>query len=271
MVNSLNKRSVNERKIKKNFLDVMKMIPMIDEDMSDLQPFVFVSKNHKVIDVPVNEEDILTTPFKLFSFELEDIALTCSEANEDESQLVNIQSIICKEIEPNKFDFWSYNKVTELNGSVKYITVKVNEYYVEYKTDSKNTKKIKSEKSLYDAYVDILSIYLKRIHTEYMGLYNSTGKAKFQKGKVKKIYRPKNVIYISHIKDKKDREKRLAQGNKNVRWVNSWNVRRHWRKLKNTDSFGKDRNGERTVKGYTFIDNYTKGVGELEFKVRRVN
>ena len=52
----------------------------------------------------------------------------------------------------------------------------------------------------------------------------------------------------------------------------TWDVMSHWRKLSNPESLGKDRYGERTVTGYTWIETYTKGDDNLPtiIKTRRI-
>ena len=46
----------------------------------------------------------------------------------------------------------------------------------------------------------------------------------------------------------------------NLEYSYSFHVRGHWRKL-NEETFGKDRNNFRIVKGYTWVTEYTKGKG----------
>lgn len=50
----------------------------------------------------------------------------------------------------------------------------------------------------------------------------------------------------------------------------SFRVRGHWRTLHNPKTIGLDRNGNRIIKGYTWIKEYMKGEGELIKRVRVV-
>lgn len=45
----------------------------------------------------------------------------------------------------------------------------------------------------------------------------------------------------------------------NIQYAFSWVVRGHYRKLHNPETIGKDRNGDLTVQGYTWVETYVKG------------
>lgn len=84
-------------------------------------------------------------------------------------------------------------------------------------------------------------------------------------GKFTKVkYYPKDVIYIG-----KKTEVKKALGTRKI--INkpdyAYEVMGHWRKI---DTLGKDRQGNRTVRGFTWVKAYTKGSGEVMRKVRIV-
>ena len=53
----------------------------------------------------------------------------------------------------------------------------------------------------------------------------------------------------------------------NLEYSFAFRVRGHWRHI-NEGTFGKDRNGNYNVKGYTWVTEYTKGEGELAKRIR---
>ena len=53
----------------------------------------------------------------------------------------------------------------------------------------------------------------------------------------------------------------------NLEYSFAFKVRGHWRHI-NEGTFGKDRNGNYNVKGYTWVTEYTKGEGELAKRIR---
>jgi hypothetical protein len=251
------------RKPKQTY-DFLKMLPDIDEDMSNLQPFVFTSTKELAQHVPKADDDILACPFELFSIELEDIALTCTEVNDAQDMGVNILSIICKELSPSRYKFWMYNKIEYANGETAYLTVKA--YEGGYSANGHES----SDTAMYDSCMDIVTTYLDRLHKEHLGTFNASGRAKIRVNGKKGVYRPKSVIYVTKNGGKKYRSSVKAQGTKTINWDHTWTVTNHWRKLENPESFGKNRMGEREEKGYTFISSYSKGEGLEIRKIRRV-
>ena len=81
-----------------------------------------------------------------------------------------------------------------------------------------------------------------------------------------KVIRP-----IYYVLDKKEEKKpvqlKMIKPIGHLEFSHAFKVRCHWRKI-NEDSLGKDRNGERKIKGMTFVKEYIKGEGELVKKIR---
>ena len=80
------------------------------------------------------------------------------------------------------------------------------------------------------------------------------------KGRVEGVYvkykgKPKNIIYVGN-------KQTILSENPNITIKNKpehqYEVMGHWRKLKE-NSIGKDREGMRTVKGYTWVSSFIKG------------
>jgi hypothetical protein len=86
------------------------------------------------------------------------------------------------------------------------------------------------------------------------------------KRELKKIkYKPSEIIYISSKKD----FKKLNTNNKIINKPQyAYEVMGHWRKI---NTIGKDRQGKRIVKGFTWVIPYKKGQGELMRKIRIIN
>lgn len=98
------------------------------------------------------------------------------------------------------------------------------------------------------------TVDLKRIKTLKIGRKNK-----------KKIYQLKPVIYCSPKKETKKFNKIYGR---ELDWSHSWEVRGHWRKVQ---GLGKDRKGEYCIKGYTWINPFIKGKGDLVKKIRILN
>ena len=81
---------------------------------------------------------------------------------------------------------------------------------------------------------------------------------------IKVKYKPKDVIYIG---SKPEVKKHLGTRKIINKPDYAYEVMGHWRI---TNSIGKDRQGNRVVKGYTWVRPYTKGQGEVMKKVRVV-
>ena len=81
-----------------------------------------------------------------------------------------------------------------------------------------------------------------------------------------KVIRP-----IYYVLDKKEEKKpvqlKLIKPIGHLEFSHAFKVRCHYRRI-NENSLGLNRNGERIVKGYTFVKEYIKGEGELVKKIR---
>lgn len=80
----------------------------------------------------------------------------------------------------------------------------------------------------------------------------------------KQFYKFSNIHYI--YGKNKELPKSGIKGNK-IDWTHSWLVRGHWRKV---DGIGKDRNGDYTIEGMTWVNPHKKGEGVLVKKIHFV-
>jgi hypothetical protein len=259
---------------KKDTLDVLKLIDRSDANFSQLQPFVFTSsklpENETALgDVPkADPNTILACPFPLFSIELEDIALTATELDTRNGMGTQILTIICQELSANVFRFWSLNRISFTNGTEQLLALRVEADDTVYD----EVKQISGKPSgVYQSLYDICAVYIDRLHREQTGYFNAKGRAKTKIGRKKGNFRPKQTIYVTPKVPRHLLKQRTAQNTQNITWLHTWSVMCHWRRLKNPESLGLNRLGERDEVGATWIDTYKKGEGQELPKVRRVN
>jgi hypothetical protein len=79
----------------------------------------------------------------------------------------------------------------------------------------------------------------------------------------------KNIYYVLHKEDTKNEAIIREHSTGHIEYTHAFKVRGHWRTLEE-GSMGKDRTGNRVVKGYTWVTEYMKGEGELIKKIRKV-
>ncbi len=81
-----------------------------------------------------------------------------------------------------------------------------------------------------------------------------------------KVIRP--IYYVmDKSEEKKPNQLKLIKPIGHLEFSHAFKVRCHYRRI-NENSLGLNRNGERIVKGYTFVKEYIKGEGELVKKIR---
>lgn len=80
-----------------------------------------------------------------------------------------------------------------------------------------------------------------------------------RKGKTTLTVPNRNVYYVLHKDDSKSESYLREHGTGTFEFSHAFKVRGHWRTLQSNESLGKDRNGDRVVKGYTWVTEYIKG------------
>ena len=81
-----------------------------------------------------------------------------------------------------------------------------------------------------------------------------------------KVIRP--IYYVMNkSEEKKPNQLKLIKPIGHLEFSHAFKVRCHYRRI-NENSLGLNRNGERIVKGYTFVKEYIKGEGEFVKKIR---
>lgn len=195
-------------------------------------------------------EDELDSPFQT-------IWIECSDVNGEESPLTHdfhtttnslilTYGILIHEVKPKNFRIWTYYKINTYDDSTK--SFKYNKAKV-FETCMIGP---------------IAEYYISRINKEAWGVENPHEVLKIGSGKSKEIKRIRRVI---HIAPKQVKNKIAIGVHKKIDWSHSWTVRGHWRKI---NGIGKDRNNQELVYGYTWVNSYLKGNGELVKKARIV-
>lgn len=204
----------------------------IQEWLEKSQPIVFTS-DETVIDneVPYKNtwgiiEGHIDAPFAHFSIEKLDGPLLLAT----ESKINDEFTILCvavKEVGPRKFLFLSLMQRTNNN---------------ELRVCASN-----SEGGLVNKFVGMLN-------TQKVGLESVRASVKIGTSANKKIRRIRKVIYVSPKRD----VAKLSETHKSIDWTHRWLVRGHWRTIPEK-KLGKNREGEYSVVGFTWVTEFEKG------------
>lgn len=222
-------------------------------DFTELQPFVFKPEDKSQMEMPNDtpQNQVLACPFPFFSIEIDGGLLTSSPELEDP---VNIVALACKELKPNWYRFFATIEVLDrVYPVVVERLISGNKAVGGGSIDGKEIFDDEHLNGFLNTFVFLTDYYLSRLHKEKTGTVRASGHAKFRdsSGK-KKIYKPRNVIYVA---DKVYEGSQTSRGHI-IRKSNHWTVRAHWRKIK---GLGLDRNGDRIIDGYTWVKSHVKG------------
>lgn len=220
------------------------------------QPFVFAATANNANEAPERPNNsILATPFPTFSLESDVGSITVGPGGK-----FNIKCIVVKELEPASYEFTCLIDDYVLVASRTYA----------YIVDHGSTKHDADHTVYHDSIAAIVEALLERIHTDKSGTFSVNDRVKLRKTKDRpktEFYKPRTAIYIA---DRVTAASRQTCHQRPVNWSHSWSVRGHWRRLNNPESIGLDREGNRTTLGYTWVNSYKKGTGELLNKTRIV-
>ena len=219
-------------------------------DFTGVQPFTFATPKVKEdLFAKSNEDEILATPFPLFSIEMEDDNSVLGGDNNE-----NMRCIVVRELAPDEYIFYV---MTQNRGDDSYVA---------------NLHTFHKGEDAYPYILDCVRIFLEKMKNSSLGFYNESGKAKYRNAKGKKcVFKPRNTIYVDHKKSTRITKTEKTKSGKFIRHIFGWSVMSHWRKLKNPTSLGLDRNGDRNVVGYTWICTYEKGDEKAKTMVRKVS
>ena len=242
-------------------MNITEMMQKVKHDFTDIHPYIFESNN-----LPPKEleetDDIIAAPFRKFSIETDGGYITYDKEN----NILSIVCIYCEEKSPGDYLFWV---LFDSKGLKTYFRIQKHE--VVYCTaDDPKLKNSDPHMGTYTTIKDIVNSMISRLQHSKLGTVSLPARAKFKDAEGKKqLYKAKNVIYVGR-RDHTDSTRPISINNKKINWTHKWDVAAHWRKLPNPESLGLDREGNRTVKGYTFIKSYLKGEGAYLAKTRIV-
>lgn len=123
-----------------------------------------------------------------------------------------------------------------------------------------------SDPDAYAFYRQSLYLHLCFINNKKHGVVKQKRAYKFNKGKGdKRCFKQSKFVYINSSKS----EQRERIDGKKIEYSNGFYVSAHWRKTRKPDSMGLNREGERCVKGLTWVGHYYKGEDPI-IKIRKV-
>lgn len=164
----------------------------------------------------------------------------------------------------------SYNSIPKQSYPVCLIVEKAPKVYIGYilSTNENNSTALSRIYAIDDKVVThILRNYLPLINSNEVGVEIVNKKIKIGSGQSKHI---RNINKVIHITPKQNRDKYYINGRK-IEFSHRFLVRGHWRKI-SEHSLGKNRAGEYSIAGMTWVTEFQKGDKELPLikKVRLV-
>lgn len=241
----------------------MKILRLIKEyqknnphyDFGDLHPFVFAPQTEEGKDPEfleeTDEEIILACPFEEWSLEYDGKHYITAPHASDPVRIY-FEAIYVKELDPTNFEFIVGMEIE--SGSQRI-----------YRTQ-KFTKENPDEDA-YRSVLNLVNVSIKRMRGHRKGKIKRSGKVAMRSKGRTILYKPSKVIYVGS--KKKDKREKSISGQP-IHWLESWDVMGHFRQLENPSSIGKDRLGNRTIKGLTWVVDHVRGEGAKKTKVRRV-
>jgi len=242
-------------------------------DYTDTVPFVFASDPNnpeKHID-EIPEED-LALPYKKCFFEYEgDAAFNIMDVPNHPDVTVRITAVFIEEISPREYLLKTLasvrgNAPNGIKGTKVFTFTNKGVFSPEKQEYDQKSDGI----ATYQFYLGAVNDLIQRMYQHKSGIGNITTKekSKYRVNGVRHTYKPSQYIYVSAT----DRSKKLPKTKRNITWFTTFPVRGHWRKLHNPSSIGLDRQNNRCIQGFTWINSYKKGSGpERESKIYKIN
>lgn len=225
-----------------------------------LKSEIFLLNGHSKVPVPSNGEKdgVLALPFPVVWIEASNsdprIMSCLTEIAITDSENAMLMGILCSEISPGEYNFWTaFLKITDFDAATGsgYITL----------------SKIPEENKKYAQ--NLFDFFLMLIHSpETCAGLEIIRSQKLKVGGTKKSPVKHMINRVIHIVQKSERESvtPIISGRK-IEWSHSFSVRGHWRRV---NTIGKDRGGNYSVQGFTFVNEFTKGEHEFIKKTRIV-
>ena len=176
---------------------------------------------------------LAAAPFPCFSIEVAGDSALAQINDEDGTNRLTIYYILAIETAPTQFKF--YILITAYRGD--------------------NLIFGEPEPGMVGPFVEK---YIDRIRWEQLGMETTRQAVRLGVGNNKRTHRIRRIV---HVVPKKYVKKEKAGELKHIDFSHRFNVRGHWRKV--SGALGKDRNGDYTVSGYTWVVDHERGPEHL--------
>lgn len=171
--------------------------------------------------------DTLSLPFKICSFEALDGLVSPLKSREKGQPS---RCFLVHELSFGKYDFYEYS-----DGGI-----------IKIAHDNKEDN---------ECYRLLLGLIIRQINISKVGIEKVRQYIKLPKGGVR-------IRKIVHVANKKEYFKYKDSHGHKIDWTHRWAVRGHWRKI---EGLGKDREGNYSVSGATWVLDHVKGPEDKEF------
>jgi hypothetical protein len=222
-------------------------------------PYVFEPSN-ATGETPQPQEHI-DLPFQCISLEM--VGGRCITLD-DTYHTGNIFLIRTRELKPREYE---HMLLVGPNINRYVIVVSRKNFYAVYEKNGRARKSRSDEGPVsYNEFNGITQELLNRVYSRNRGNIKPP-LVRTKKG----LWKPSEVIYVGGPKSTRPKTDHIIVGKSTtpIVWDHSWRVAGHWRKVSD-QTLGLNRNGERKVKGYTWIKEHIKGQGPLKNKIRKV-
>lgn len=237
--------------------------------VDNIKPIMFLMtgdlKDQEVSTKSLIERDLkIDIPFETFSIEPADDWHGLYTIKTVQGMLNAVMIVVHEETPENLILFTMFNfipgpgaKTLKAFEFVEKSTINISKGIKAYVDSFKNTNY--DPESLYIP----ISLYLSKLDNRSANVeYKVRTRIKTSRGKRILKLNPGAILI-----DPSKKYSVKAFGTRQVEWQISWVVRGHWRRFKGT---GKDRSGSRNAIGWTWVNSYQKGEGDISNKTRIV-
>lgn len=211
----------------------------------DCHPFMFELSNGgtpKTEDQIVPNEEPIDLPYPSICIESIRGHTTVPNDEDEHGIKMYINAIFVREMAPREYEFLAHTSFRLNDGKKTMVHMLVSVHKG-------------SPGNVFAIYNGLVKSFLDRLSREKVGTGNKEPKLRVGSGKFKKHLKPRPITFVVP-KTKVSEKIEVAGMVRPVDWSHRWEVRGHWREVK---GLGKDREGNYTVPGFTWVMNHTKG------------
>ncbi len=243
--------------------ELAKRTPTVD--FSSTVPVVISRESD--IDIYVQSHEM---PFKSMSFEaLERYPILDCGAELDDDMKLLVYCYHITELSPSTYEIILMARFSHSNNLGVLRLTENTSYIYDIASNRWDFDNYGHSSEIYNGFVSHRWLFLSAMYDKKM--QRGTVKPRstmIGKGKKRRKYTPKDYIVVAPS----DGHSRMSKSvGRNITWDHSWRVSGHWRRLPEGAKIkGKDRDGNRTVEGLTWIPEHIKGDGPEIIKARIV-